>query len=67
MRHHSHILSSEYFDAACEAGMMISAEFPLAYGGATKECPGRGCDHQLEFEFSSIIKQIRNYPCAYLL
>ena len=28
VRHHSHILPIEYFDAACEVGIMISAEFP---------------------------------------
>jgi len=32
VRHHSHILPKEYFDAACDAGVMVSAEFPLAYG-----------------------------------
>jgi hypothetical protein len=32
VRHHSHILPIEYFDAACEAGTMVSAEFPLGYG-----------------------------------
>ena len=35
-----HILPIEYFDAACEAGMMVSAEFPLGYGGAAGSCPG---------------------------
>ena len=28
VRHHSHILPIEYFNAACEVGIMISAEFP---------------------------------------
>jgi hypothetical protein len=28
VRHHSHILPIEYFDAACEIGVMVSAEFP---------------------------------------
>jgi beta-galactosidase/beta-glucuronidase len=32
VRHHSHILPIEYFDAACEVGVMVSAEFPIAYG-----------------------------------
>ena len=39
VRHHSHILPIEYFDAACDAGMMVSAEFPLAYGGAGPSQP----------------------------
>ena len=30
VRHHSHILPIEYFDAACEIGIMVSAEFPIA-------------------------------------
>ena len=37
VRHHSHILPNEYFAAACEVGMMVSVEFPLAYGGAHAE------------------------------
>ena len=41
VRHHSHILPIEYFDAACEVGIMISAEFPIAYG-KPKDCDGAG-------------------------
>ena len=32
VRHHSHTLPTEYFDAADEAGVMISPELPCAYG-----------------------------------
>lgn len=65
VRHHSHILPIEYFDAACEAGLMVSAEFPLGYGGAAGSCPGDGCDAMLKHEWVSIIKQIRNHPCVF--
>ena len=40
VRHHTNVPPIEYFDAACEAGMMVSAEFPLGYGGAAGSCPG---------------------------
>ena len=55
----------QYFDAACEAGLMVSAEFPLGYGGAAGSCPGNGCDAMLKHEWISIIKQIRNHPCVF--
>ena len=32
MRHHSHTLPTEYFEAADEAGVMISPELPCVYG-----------------------------------
>jgi hypothetical protein len=38
--------------------MMISAEFPIAYG-KPHDC--RAC----KVEWESIIKQIRNHPCVF--
>ena len=32
VRHHTNILPNEYFEAACEVGMLIQAEFPM-FGG----------------------------------
>lgn len=65
VRHHSHILPDEYFEAACEAGMLISAEFPIAYGGILAECPGTGCDSFYESQWASAIRRLRNYPCVF--
>jgi hypothetical protein len=64
VRHHSHILPTEYFDAACEVGIMVSAEFPIAYG-KPKDCVSGGCDPLFKEEWSSIIQQIRNHPCVF--
>lgn len=64
VRHHSHILPIEYFDAACEVGVMISAEFPIAYG-KPRSCVHGGCDPLYKHEWISIIKQIRNHPCVF--
>jgi hypothetical protein len=54
-----HILPAEYFQAACAEGFLISAEFPLGFGGPAKAC----WPHAME-EWSAIIKQLRNYPCV---
>ena len=43
VRHHSHVLPNEYFAAACEVGVMVSVEFPLAYGGAHAEVLPLNC------------------------
>lgn len=32
VRHHSHMLPPEYYDACDEVGMLVSAEYPIAYG-----------------------------------
>ena len=32
---------------------------------AIRECPGTACDTMLEEQWTSIIKQIRNYPCVF--
>jgi len=65
VRHHSHILPNEYFEVACDLGMMISAEFPLAYSGADGECPGKGCDAYYEQQWSATIRRLRNFPCVF--
>ena len=44
-----------------QAGMLVSAEFALGYGGALGTCPGKGCDAMLYKEWVSIIKQIRTH------
>lgn len=65
VRHHSHILPDEYFDSACELGMLVSAEFPIEYGGAIAECPGKTCDSFYEREWSAVIRRLRNRPCVF--
>jgi hypothetical protein len=32
VRHHSHMLPPEYYEACDEVGMLVSAEYPIAYG-----------------------------------
>lgn len=36
VRHHSHMLPDEYYDACDEVGMMVQAESPIAYGYRAK-------------------------------
>lgn len=52
-------MPAEYWEAACEEGFLVSAEFPLGFGGPARPC----WPHAME-EWTAIIKQLRNYPCV---
>eukprot|EP00933_Yihiella_yeosuensis_P027954 TRINITY_DN21763_c2_g1_i1.p1 TRINITY_DN21763_c2_g1~~TRINITY_DN21763_c2_g1_i1.p1 ORF type:complete len:1007 (-),score=161.73 TRINITY_DN21763_c2_g1_i1:231-3251(-) len=65
-RHHSSILPNEYWDAACDIGIITSAQFPFVYGG---EEFVTGCGHKCKGtdlrQWAAVIRRIRNYPCVF--
>jgi len=66
-----HILPDEYFEAAAEAGVLVSAEFPMIYGAATGTCPApigansTGCDETLTEAWTTTVKRLRNFPSVF--
>ena len=66
-----HILPDEYFEAAAEAGVLVSAEFPMIYGAATGTCPApigansTGCDATLTEAWTATVKRLRNFPSVF--
>ena len=66
-----HILPDEYFEAAAEAGVLVSAEFPMIYGAATGTCPApigansTGCDATLTDAWTATVKRLRNFPSVF--
>jgi len=61
VRHHSHTLPKEYFDAADEWGVMISPELPCAYGGFFDAANATGQELYLT-SWASYIATLRNHP-----
>jgi len=61
VRHHSHMLPPEYYDVCDELGMLVSAEFPIAY----QPFYARAKEPALELyktEWSAAIRRLRNHP-----
>ena len=65
-RHHSTTLPLEFWDAACEVGLFMSAQFPIGESDGTDlTCPGDGCYGMLLHEWRAMVKQLRNHPCLF--
>ncbi|HEY5913445.1 MAG TPA: sugar-binding domain-containing protein [Verrucomicrobiae bacterium] len=64
VRHHSHLLLPEYYEAADEVGMLISAEFPIAYREYYDKARGPALD-LYESEWAAAIKRLRNHPSIF--
>ena len=64
VRHHSHILPDEYFEAACATGIMVSAEFPIAYG-LPADCSKGECNSVYESDWNATVLRLRNFPCVF--
>lgn len=64
VRHHSHFLPPEYYDACDEMGMLVSAEFPIAYqfyyDRATPEAKAL-----YKSEWDGAIRRYRNHPSIF--
>ncbi|MCP4645208.1 MAG: hypothetical protein GY851_32500 [bacterium] len=61
VRHHSHLLPPEYYEACDEVGMLVSAEFPIAY----QRFHDAASDAALNLyrqEWTAVIKRFRNHP-----
>jgi hypothetical protein len=62
VRHHSHMLPPEYYDACDEIGMLVSAEYPIAYGNrATTEAAN--ANHRTIMR--GTIRRHRNHPSIF--
>jgi len=61
VRHHSTILPPEYFDAADEAGVLVSPELPIAYLDYYQRAKGPALD-LYKTEWAAAIRRLRNHP-----
>jgi len=62
VRHHSHMMPPEYYDACDEIGIMVSAEAPLAYGHKNHN---EATTVTYLREWAGGIKRHRNHPCIF--
>ncbi len=61
VRHHSHFLPPEYYDAADEVGMLISPELPIAYLNYYQRAKKPALDLYKQ-EWAAVIRRFRNHP-----
>ena len=64
VRHHSHMLPPEYYEACDEAGMLVSAEFPIAYQQFYDRAQGPALE-LYKREWAAAIKRFRNHPSIF--
>jgi len=64
VRHHSTIMPPEYYDACDEAGMLVSAEFPIAYQNFYEKA-GKAALETHKREWDAVIRQLRNHPSIF--
>ena len=64
VRHHSHFLPPEYYEAADEVGMLISPELPIAYQEYYAKAAGPALE-LYQTEWAAAIKRLRNHPCIF--
>ena len=61
VRHHSHILPPEYYDACDEVGVLVSPELPIAYMQYFDRAKGKALT-LYETQWAAAIKRHRNHP-----
>ena len=61
VRHHSHFLPVEYYDAADEVGVLVSPELPIAYMNYYRRAKGAALE-LYKTEWASAIRRLRNHP-----
>jgi beta-galactosidase len=64
VRHHSHFLPPEYYEAADEVEILVSPEFPIAYESYYRKANGPALD-LYRSEWAAIIKRLRNHPSIF--
>ncbi len=64
VRHHSHFLPDEYYEACDEVGMFVSPELPIAYMRFYNRATEKGLA-LYESEWISAIKRYRNHPSIF--
>ena len=64
VRHHSTIMPPEYYEACDEVGMLVSAEFPIAYQNFYEKA-GKAALETHKREWDAAIRQLRNHPSIF--
>lgn len=64
VRHHSHFLPDEYYDACDEAGILVQPELPVVYEPFYKKAQGDGVA-SYKRAWIAAIKRFRNHPCIF--
>lgn len=64
VRHHSHFLPPEYYEAADEVGMLVSPELPIAYQEYYTKATGPALE-LYKTEWAAAIKRMRNHPSIF--
>jgi hypothetical protein len=64
VRHHSHFVSPEYYEACDEIGMFVSPELPIAYPRYYARARGKGLDLYRQ-EWAGAITRYRNHPSIF--
>ncbi|HOF39975.1 MAG TPA: glycoside hydrolase family 2 TIM barrel-domain containing protein, partial [Candidatus Hydrogenedentes bacterium] len=64
VRHHSHFVAPEYYEACDEVGMFVSPELPIAYPRFYNRAHGAALELYAS-EWSAVIKRYRNHPSIF--
>ncbi|MCL4217234.1 MAG: hypothetical protein KJ052_09565, partial [Candidatus Hydrogenedentes bacterium] len=64
VRHHSHFVSPEYYEACDEVGMFVQPELPIAYPRFYNRAHGAALD-LYKSEWTAVIKRYRNHPSIF--
>ena len=64
VRHHSTIMPPEYYEACDELGMLVSAEFPIAYQSFYEKA-GKAALETHKRQWDAAIRQLRNHPSIF--
>ncbi|MFA6243515.1 MAG: sugar-binding domain-containing protein, partial [Candidatus Hydrogenedentales bacterium] len=64
VRHHSHFVAPEYYEACDEVGMFVSPELPIAYPRFYDRAQGSALE-LYKSEWTAAIKRYRNHPSIF--
>ncbi|MFH1743684.1 MAG: sugar-binding domain-containing protein [bacterium] len=64
VRHHSHFLPPEYYEACDEIGMLVSSELPIAYESYYHKTGEPGIE-LYKTEWAEAIRRFRNHPSIF--
>jgi beta-galactosidase len=64
VRHHSHFVAPEYYEACDEVGMFVSPELPIAYPRFYDRAHGKALE-LYKTEWTAAIKRYRNHPSIF--
>ncbi len=64
VRHHSHFVSPEYYEACDEMGMFVSPELPIGYPRYYERAQGPALE-LYKSEWTAVLKRYRNHPSIF--